>query len=137
MFIKSLIAFITVVQGSISSNTHRQQTSIFYKAVPESSDKNMKRYMICNNSHTVLFSVSTSCHSNKVQSFSGKCGKKFALVYVLCAYTCVTTCLTMTHVCHSGTSDTHICSCSGLARCTKCHKIQNDRKYKQQFVFQV
>lgn len=73
----------------------------------------------------------------KCSRFLANVAKEFALVYVLCAYTRVTTCLTMTHGYYSGTRDTHICSCSGLARCTKCHKIQNDRKYKHQFVFQV
>lgn len=73
----------------------------------------------------------------KCSHFLANMAKKFALVYVLCAYTRVTTCLTRTHVYHSGTRDTRICSCSGLARCTKCRKIQNDRKYKHQFVFQV
>lgn len=33
--------------------------------------------------------------------------------------------------------DIDIYSCSGSASCTKYRKIQNDRKYKHQFVFQV
>lgn len=66
IFIKSLSAFITRVQGSISSNTHQQQTGSFHRTLPESSSRKMKRYIICNDSHTTVFSVETSCHSKKV-----------------------------------------------------------------------
>ena len=56
IFIKSLSAFITIVQGSVSSNAHQQHTGIFYKTVPESSHRKRKRYTVCDDSHTILLS---------------------------------------------------------------------------------
>lgn len=53
------------------------------------------------------------------------------------AYTHIRTCLTIKNVFFTALHDTNIYSCLGSASCTKYQKIQNDRKYKHQFVFQV
>lgn len=54
----------------------------------------------------------------------------------LLAYTYIRGCLTIKHF-STELHDVQTYPCSGLAGYTKYHKIQNDRKYKHQFVFQV
>lgn len=122
------------MQGGISSNTHQQQTNIFYKTVPESSNKKTKDTLsvIILIQYCLVFKLHVT--PVKCNHVLANVAKKFAL-FSLPTNTSEHASRLQTF--YDSTPDTDICSCLGSASCTKYHKIQNDRKYKHQFVFQV
>jgi len=71
----------------------------------------------------------------KCNHFLANVAKKVCC-FILFAYRHIRTCLTIKTF-FTALHDTNIYSCLGSASRTKYQKIQNDRKYKHQFVFQV